>query len=345
MKTLPLCCLLGGLLPLFSTLVTGQETAFPPAVATIGKIERLEPEFDALVPADAVIEVLSSGYEWTEGPVWVPDANHPKGGVLLFSEIPSNSVMKWDPAGKPGTTVFLQPSGYTGPGKYSAEPGSNGLALDAKGQLVSCEHGDRRISVLTTGGGKRTITDNFQGKRFNSPNDLTISKRGDIYFTDPIYGLPKQANDPTREMDWCGVYRWNKATGEVTLESKALARPNGIALSPKEDILYVAQSDGKAPLWMAFPVDEAGKLGEGKVFKDVKEMAASGKHKGSPDGMKVDAKGNLWATGPGGVHVMSPDGKLLGRLETGENTSNCAFGPGYIYLTADMHVCRVKVLP
>ncbi len=314
--------------------------SFPPASQSIGKIERLKPEFDALVPPGAVIEVLSSGYEWTEGPVWFPDADAPGGGRLLFSEIPSNTIRELVPG---GSAVFLTPSGYTGRGKYSAEPGSNGLAVDLKGQLLACEHGDRRISVLTTGGGKRTVTDNFDGKRFNSPNDLTVAKNGDVYFTDPIYGLPKREKDPLRELDWCGVYRWNQSTGKVTLESKALQRPNGVAFSPDEKTLYVAQSDPKAAIWMSFPVKADGSLGEGKTFQDATPMAASGKHKGLPDGMKVDAKGNVWATGPGGVHVMSPDGTLLGRIETGESTSNCAFAPGYLYMTVDMHVCRVKI--
>jgi gluconolactonase len=338
-------------LALATVLATGgsslaQNPSFPPAQATIGKIERLAPEFDALVPTTSQIEVLASGFDWVEGPVWKADASLPGGGVLLFSEIPSNSVMQCQPeapVGQKGASVFLQPSGYTGVGKYSAEPGSNGLAFDSKGQLVSCEHGDRRLSVLTTGGGKRTLADNIDGKRFNSPNDLTISKSGDVYFTDPFYGLPKQAEDTSRETPWCGVYRWNHTTGKVTLESKALARPNGIAFSPKEDLLYVAQSDPTSALWMAFPVKQDGSLGEGKVFKDVTEMAATKQYKGLPDGMKVDSQGNLWATGPGGVHVMSPTGKLLGRIDPGENTSNCAFGPGYLYLTVDMHICRVKL--
>jgi gluconolactonase len=319
------------------------QSTFAPAVATIGEIVRNSPEFDQLVPADAKIEVLASGFEWVEGPVWMADSALPGGGALLFSEIPSNSVYLCNPAAPAGASLYLRPSGFTGVGKYSDEPGSNGLAFDAAGQLVSCEHGDRRLSVLTKGGGKRTLVDNVQGKRFNSPNDLCIAKNGDVYFTDPIYGLPKRENDPLRELEHCGVYRWAKASGTVTLESKALQRPNGVALSPDEKTLYVAQSDPKAAIWMKFSLNADGSLGEGSIFKDVTDMAASGKYKGLPDGMKVDPKGNLWATGPGGVHVMKPDGTLLGRLATGENTSNCAFGPGYIYLTADMHVCRVKL--
>jgi gluconolactonase len=298
-----------------------------------------------LLAPDAAIEVIASGFEWSEGPVWVPDAaDGPAAGHLLFSEIPSNTVRRWD-EGK-GLTVFLKASGYTGPGQYSREPGSNGLALDAEGRLLSCEHGDRRISVLTKGGGKRTLADNFEGHRFNSPNDLCVKSNGDIYFTDPPYGLPKGPDDPTRELKVFGVYRLSAASHERTLLTDVMTRPNGIAFSPDEKTLYVAQSDPAAAIWLAFPVKDDGTLGEGRgrVLKDATAMVRQ-KIKGLPDGLKVDKKGNLWATGPGGVHVMSPDGTLLGRLETGEATSNCAFGGAdgtTLFITADMFVCRVK---
>jgi len=308
---------------------------------TLGVVHRLDGRLDALLDPSAKIEVIASGFDWCEGPVWVPDAaDQANGGHLLFSEIPSNTVRRWD-EGK-GLSVFLRTSGYTGPGQYSGEPGSNGLAIDAQGRLVSCEHGDRRVSVLTPGGGKRTLVDAFDGKRFNSPNDLTIARSGDIYFTDPPYGLPKQAEDPSRETDFCGVYRLEAKTGKVTLVSDRMTRPNGIALSPDERTLYVAQSDGAATLWMAFPVAADGTTGEGRVFKDVTAMGRD--FRGSCDGLKVDALGNLWATGPGGVHVMAPDGTLLGRIETGQFTSNVAFGGKdgtTLFMTADMYVCRI----
>jgi len=308
---------------------------------TLGTVHRLDPRLDELIAPGAVIEVIASGFDWCEGPVWVPEASDERhGGHLLFSEIPSNTVRRWD-EGR-GLTIFLRASGYTGPGDYSREPGSNGLALDPAGRLVSCEHGDRRLSVLTPGGGKRTLADNFQGKRFNSPNDLTIARNGDIYFTDPPYGLPKGPDDGSREVDFCGVYRYQAATGEVTVVSKAMTRPNGIALSPDERTLYVAQSDGAATLWMSFPVAADGSTGEGVVFKEVTAMGRE--MAGSCDGLKVDERGNLWATGPGGVHIMTPDGTLLGRIETGQFTSNCAFGGQdgtTLFMTADMYVCRI----
>lgn len=323
--------LVGVMLLAAMTLLLAQDTLnFP----VLGRILRESPEVDKLLPKDAKMEVLASGFEWSEGPVWLP-----KEKALLFSDIPRNSVMMWR-EGK-GVSLWMKPSGYTGPGEYGLEPGSNGLTLDPQGRVTFAEHGDRRISVLTEGGGKRTVVDNYGGKRLNSPNDLVYHSNGDLYFTDPPYGLPKNFDDPRRELDFCGVYRLSK-DGKLTLLTKEMSRPNGIAFSPDEKTLYVANSDPKRAVWMAFPVKEDGTLGQGRVIADVTSMV--GKHKGLPDGLKVDREGNLWATGPGGVHVMSPQGKLLGRLETGEATANCAWGDdgSTLYITADMWLCRVR---
>jgi gluconolactonase len=287
-----------------------------------------------LLDKEARIEVLCSGFDWAEGPVWVKE-----GGYLLFSDIPPNKVMKWEEGS--GVSTYLFPSGYTGATDYGGEPGCNGLLLDTKGQLVSCEHGDRRLSVMTKDGGKRTLVDNYEGKRLNSPNDAVFKSNGDLYFTDPPYGLPNRWDDPRRELDFCGVYRLAK-NGAVTLLTKEMTRPNGIAFSPDEKTLYVAQSDPEAALWKAFPVEEDGTLGESRVLHDVTSMV--GKHKGLPDGMKVDDAGNIWATGPGGVHVFAADGTPLGRIDTGEATANCGFGNdgSTLYLTADMYLCRIQ---
>ena len=224
-----------------SMLLIAASAALAKNPTTLGRVEKLDPAFDAIVDSTAKIEVLASGFTWTEGPVWVEDD---RGGHLLFSDIPRNSIFRWSEKG--GTELFMSPSGYTGATYYGLEPGSNGLTLDPQGRLTACEHGDRRISVLTKGGGKRTLVDNYKGKRLNSPNDLVFHSSGSIFFTDPPYGLPDRESDPRRELDFCGVYRLD-TDGTLTLVSKALERPNGIGLSPDEKTLYVAQSDPANP--------------------------------------------------------------------------------------------------
>ena len=192
---------------------------------TIGSVVRHDPALDKLLAKDAGIEVITSGFVWAEGPVW-----DRKNKRLLWSDVPANTIYEWE-EGKEGHRVFMTPSGYTGITPGYPEPGSNGLTFDAKGRLVSCEHGDRRVAALTPAGGKITLADKFDGKRFNSPNDLAIHSSGAIYFTDPPYGLPEREKDARRELDWFGVYRI-ETDGKVTLLSKECDRPNGIALSP-----------------------------------------------------------------------------------------------------------------
>lgn len=335
MKITPLTCLILAVSLLGVSPVPGHaqdSTNYP----TLGEVVRIDPRLDQLIDKDAKIEVLSSGFDWSEGPVWVGDA---KDGYLLFSDIPRNSVMKWKEG--TGASLFMKPSGYTGVAHYGGEPGCNGLILDPQGRLVSCEHGDRRISVLTKEGGKRTMVDNYMGKRLNSPNDGTFKSNGDFYFTDPPYGLPNRYDDPRRELDFCGVYRLAK-DGTLTLLTKEMTRPNGIAFSPDEKTLYVAQSDPEAALWKAFPVNPDGTLGKSKVFCDVTENV--GKLPGLPDGLKTDLKGNVFATGPGGCYIFAPEGELLGRISTGERTANCAWGNDgtVLYLTADTYLVRIQ---
>jgi len=210
--------------------------------------------------------------------------------------------------------------------------------------LVSCEHGDRRVSVLYWDGGKRTLADSHDGKRFNSPNDVVVKSDGSIYFTDPPYGLPQQAADPRREQPHFGVYRI-APDGAVTLLNATMTRPNGLAFSPDETILYVAQSDPDAAIWRSFPVRPDGSLGESRIFFDATPLAKSGTMPGLPDGLKIDRDGNLWATGPGGVLIFAPDGTLLGRLDTGVPTANCAFGGpdgSDLYVTAHRYLCRIR---
>lgn len=303
----------------------------------IGSIERATPALDALLDKDVPIEVLAEGFTWSEGPLWIGGA---KDGHLLFCDIPRNSIFKWTPGS--GISLFMSPSGYTGVTYYGLEPGSNGLILDRDGRLVLCEHGDRRVSVLTKDGGKMTLADRYQGKRLNSPNDAALKSNGDIYFTDPPYGLPKRYDDPRRELDHCGVYRI-AVDGKLTLLTTALERPNGIGFSPDEKTLYVAQSDPKKAIWMAFPVKDDGTLGDGKVLYDATKLVGDA-NPGLPDGLAVDVSGNVWATGPGGVFIFAPDGKVIGKVLTGQKTSNCKFGEdgSSLFITADSYLCRVK---
>lgn len=301
---------------------------------TIGNIERLDPAFDKLVGAEEKIDVLADGFDWSEGPLWIKD-----GGYLLFSDIPPNKIMKWSP--QSGLSLFREKVGYTGAAKFTGtEPGTNGLTLDANGLIVCCCHGDRCIKRIEKDGTLTILADKFEGKRFNSPNDLVFTKAGDLYFTDPPYGLPEREKDKGRELDWFGVYRLGK-DGKITLLTKEMTRPNGIAFSPDEKTLYVAQSDPAAAIWKSFPVKADGTLGDSRLVYDATKLVGK-ERPGLPDGLKVDQQGNLWATGPGGVLVMTPEGKQLGRLNTTQATANCTFDGSTLYITADMFLCRVK---
>ena len=328
------------LMMLLTLVVTAPSRAEEPskgAYPTFGTIERNDPRFDRLVPRDATIEKLADGFDWSEGPVWVK-----KGGYLLFSDVPENTVFRWKEGEK--VRVFLKPSGYTGAASRGGEPGSNGLNLDPQGRLVLCQHGDRRVARLADDGkGFVTLADRYQGKRFNSPNDSVYKSNGDLYFTDPPYGLLKKNDDPAKELDFNGVYRVAK-DGTVTLLTRDMTYPNGIALSPDEKTLYVANSDPIKAIWMAFPVKDDGTLGKGRVFFDATPWAKAGK-KGLPDGMKVDRAGNLFATGPGGVLVFDPDGTHLGTFNTGEATANCGWGEdgSTLFITADMYLARARL--
>ena len=313
--------------------ITAQQST---NLRTIGKVVRVENRINELISPDAEIEHLASGLAWSEGPLWISDSG---GGYLIFSDIPRNSVMKWQEGA--GVSLFMKPSGYTGITNYGREPGSNGLALDLQGRIIFCEHGDRRISRLENQGGKRTLVDSYKSRRLNSPNDAAVKSNGDIYFTDPPYGLPKGYGDARRELDFCGVFRLS-TSGEITLLTKEMTRPNGIAFSPDEKVLYVAQSDSENPIIKAFAVKSDGTLGSGKVLYDFASLMK--KYPGSPDGLKVDQKGNLFATGPGGVYIITPKGEHLGRIHTGKRTSNCAWGNdgSVLYMTVDDYLCRIK---
>ncbi len=297
---------------------------------TVGKIISLDPKFYELIDSNATIEVLADGFGWSEGPVWIKDGNY-----LLFSDVKKNIIFKWKEG--EGATPYFQPSGYTGSGKYSGEPGSNGLILNNMGELVACEHGDRRVSAMSLQTkAKRTLTDNYKGKKLNSPNDIIQKSNGDYYFTDPPYGLPGQ-----KSTEVLGVYRLAK-NGAVTLLIENLT-PNGLAFSPDEKILYVNQSLPDKAYIYAYDVKDDGTLVNGRLFFDATPMVKQGLP-GLPDGLKVDKKGFIFSTGPGGVLVLSPQGKLLGRIDTLQPTANCAWGNNgsVLYITANNLLCRIQ---
>jgi gluconolactonase len=302
----------------------------------IGSIDRLDPKLDDLIAPGTKIEKLAENFDWSEGPLW-----HRKGGYLLFSDVPQNVVFKWNPRdGK--VTQFLKPSGYTGSTPRGGEPGSNGLTFDHEGRLVLCQHGDRRIVRVEKDGKWTTLADRYEGKRFNSPNDLIYDRGGNLYFTDPPYGLEGKNDDPKKELNFNGVYLLRK-TGELVLLTKEFTFPNGLAFSPDERTLYVNQSDPDKPITRALDVKSDGTVTNSRVLFDATHLKAAG-GKGLPDGMKVDMRGNLFATGPGGVLILSPEGKHLGTINTGEATANCNWGGdgSDLYITADMYLCRVK---
>ena len=266
-----------------------------------------------MIPKDATLEKLAAGFAWSEGPVWNRKENY-----LLFSDIPRNRVMQWK---SDSLKVFLKPSGYTGHTPRGGESGSNALAYDREGRLVLCQHGDRRIARLEKDGRFATIADKFEGKRFNSPNDLCFKSNGDLYFTDPPYGLEKNWDDPARELDFCGVFRV-KPDGKVELMTKELARPNGICFSPDEKLLYVGTSDPQQPIWKAYEVKDDGTLGNSRVFFDSSAMG-QGESAGTARRDEVRPPREPVRDGAGRLAYLRPDGTHLGRIDTGERTANC----------------------
>jgi gluconolactonase len=330
----------------------GVPTAIAGAVAsdiTVPlKVDRLDGGLDALVPANATIERVATGFTWVEGPIWIPS------GYLLFAEITSNSIRKLTPEGT--VSIFMQPSGYKGSAPYGGkEPGSNGMTLDRSGRLTVAGHAQRdvwRLESLDSGAQVTVLADSYQGKKLNSPNDLVYKSDGSLYFTDPPYGLPTQGDsDPIKELQVNGVYRIPKAfdqkpgaapaRDQLQLLIKDLPRPNGIAFSPDEKYLYVDNSQPKK-LWMRYRVKEDGTLTDAKVFYD----ATSDSRPGGPDGMKVDQVGNLYSTGPGGVWIFSPGGKVLGVILTPERAANVNWGGvdrKTLYITASSSIYRVRL--
>ena len=305
------------------------ETAAPDTGA--GTILRVDPRFDALVPADARIEKLADGYVFTEGPVWDRAASR-----LLFSDVRGNGVYQWSEAD--GASPFIEPV-FEGDRTGLRSVSSNGLTLDAEGRLVMCEHGNRLISRVEEDGSRTTLVDSYEGRRLNSPNDAAYSSDGWLYFTDPGSALEGRDESPLREHDFNGIYRLSP-DGELELLYRDQSRPNGIALSPDESVLYVANSDAEQKVWMAYDLSADG-VSNPRVFFDVNDQATEG----AADGLKVDNAGNLFATGPGGVWVIAPDGTHLGTIMPDEVPANVAWGDdgGTLYMTARTGLYRIRL--
>lgn len=303
----------------------------PAGVATI---VRHDPRFDKLVPKGATLEKIADGFAWVEGPVWSKPEQ-----ALLFSDIPANTVYRWKDG--EGVTPFFKPSGYTGKAHFAGkEPGSNGLTFDPNGRLVLCQHGDRQIARLEADGAVTTLADRYDGKRINSPNDLVFKSNGDLYFTDPPFGLPKAFDDPGKAPVQ-GVYRLSKG-GHLTLLIADLKAPNGLAFSPDERTLYVSDVDPKRAAWLAYDVNLDGTVANGRVFFDATRWRKDPFF--GPDGFKVDRGGNLFGARPGGISVFAPDRTHLGDIETGQPTSNLAWGEdgSVLYITGGASLYRLK---
>jgi gluconolactonase len=302
-------------------------------------IKRLDPRLDRIIPPGATIETLSAGHRWTEGPLWVG-----KGDYLLFSDVPENVVHRWSRDG--GAKPFLKPSGLQGPIPASIrEAGANGLALDTRGRLLLADSGSRALVRVDLSTRRRTVlADRFEGKRFNSPNDLTVARSGAIYFTDPTYGLEGNDESPLRELDFAGIYR-REIDGTLTAIDRTQRKPNGIGLSPDERTLYVALSDREKPEILAYSLNVKGFPTGVRTFRDMRREQSAGLP-GAPDGMDVATDGHLFASGPGGIHVLTAEGELLGIVGTGKPIANACVGEGgrSLFLTASDRLCRVPLL-
>jgi gluconolactonase len=294
-------------------------------------ITRLDPAFDSLVPGDARVEKVAGGFTFIEGPLWRPS------GALWFSDVVGNVVRQWSPTG--GVVELLRPGGYDGNHLPAGGfVGPNGMTAGPGGEVLLCQHGNRRI--VRIGGDMRptTLVDRFEGKKLNAPNDLVFRSDGTLFFTDPPYGLPLQDDDPSKELPFNGVYTLSKGTLEVIITN--LTRPNGIAFSPDEKTLYVSNSDEKQRIWMRYDVAADGSVSNGRVLFD----ATGHKEGGVPDGMKIDVHGNIWATGPSAVLVLSPEGRHLGTITPPEDPANVGWGDDgrSLYITAETGLYRVR---
>jgi gluconolactonase len=305
----------------------------PPSTASFGRIVRRDATLDAIVPPDARIEKLAEGFQFTEGPVWAPD------GYLLFSDPNNNTIYRWSE--DDGVSVYRAKSGYAGLniGDYH-QPGSNGLAIDGESRVTINQHGNRRVVRVERTGAVTVLADRYQGKRLNSPNDLVYRSDGSLYFTDPPFGLPKVFDDPGKELPFSGVFRWND--GSLQLLTTELSGPNGIAFSPDEKYLYVGDWDEKHKVVMRYDVAADGSIANGRVFADLTPQPGED----AIDGVKVDTRGNVYVSGPGGLWIYSPEGKALGTIEGAEHPHNFAWGDAdgrTLYITARTGLYRIRL--
>lgn len=308
-----------------------------------GKVVVFDSSALNIVDTSAFVQRIGSGFEWSEGPVWVPQMQ-----ALLFSDVLKNTIYKWSE--QDSIQLFLTPSGYTEAAERDGENGSNGLTVDWDGRLLLCQSGNRHVVRLNSSYNNpmanfAVLSSGYDGRKFNSPNDLVSDSQHSIFFTDPVYGLPKQADDPTREIRFEGVYKID-STGRTTLLIDSIPRPNGIALSPDESILYIASSDAGKPRWYAYRLNQGHEIKSGGIFIDAAAMKKAALVDQGPDGMKVDSRGNLFCSGPDGINVFSPSGKRLALIQVfGRRTSNCAFNENKntLFITADDNVFRVQL--
>jgi gluconolactonase len=329
----------------FAAIIIALISCVNLAAQSGGEIVKVDPGLSALIAGDARVEKVADGFGFVEGPVWVHNGNS---GYLLFSDIPANVIRKWSPDGK--VSVFLEKSGFTGADASDvgyklnnghAEVtliGSNGITVDKQGSVVYCQHGNGAVERLEKDGKRTVLASKYDGKRLNSPNDLVYKSDGALYFTDPPFGFRKVGEDPKKELPYEGVYRL--ADGKLQLVYKDFKAPNGIAFTPDEKYLYINDSASKT--YWKFPVKSDGTLGEGKLFFDM----SSSKDAGVPDGMKIDQQGNIYGVGPGGIWILTPEGKHLGTIKFPEQPANLAWGDAdgkTLYVTATTGLYRIHV--
>jgi gluconolactonase len=305
----------------------------------VATIEVVSTELSKLIKKDAKVEIVAEGFQFTEGPYWFD-----KEKMLLFSDVPGNTIYKWTEKG--GKEVYVKPGGYTAPEARGGFMGPNGLFRSNDGKLLICQHGDRRIAMMDAPLNAPqakfiTVAGEYNGKKLNSPNDLFLTSKGDLYFTDPSYGFERGANDPKKELSFQGVYRMDKA-GKVTLLVDSIEQPNGIGIFPDGKTLLVSNSDGRKKKWYAYDISSNGSLTNARVFYDVSNERGAG----GCDGFKIDKQGNVFAAGPGGIWIFTKAGKLIGKIKmNGVTASNCALTPDgkTLFITATRYLLRVKM--